>query len=89
MRAHETNEDAEQLALRVLVWTLTEPERALRLLDVTGLKPHDLRATAGDPAVLAAALAFLEAHEPDLLACAAALDLRPEAIVAARRRLEA
>jgi hypothetical protein len=81
-------EEAEALALRALVWTLTEPARAMRLLDMTGLAPADLRARASDPAVLTAALAFLEAYEPDLVACARALDIRPEAIVAARHELE-
>jgi len=42
MRASETNHDPEALALRALVWTLAEPTRASRLLDVTGLTPGDL-----------------------------------------------
>jgi hypothetical protein len=88
MRAPETNHDAAALALQALVWTLGEPARAARLLDVTGLDPADLRARAGDPVVLAAALGFLEAYEPDLVACAASLAVKPEAIVAARRALE-
>jgi hypothetical protein len=44
MRDRDSNEDAEALALRALVWTLGEPDRAMRLLSVTGLEPHDLRA---------------------------------------------
>ena len=88
MRAPETNHDAAALALQALVWTLGEPSRAARLLDVTGLDPADLRSRAGDPVVLAAALGFLEAYEPDLVACAASLQVKPEAIVAARRALE-
>ena len=88
MRARETNQDSSELALRALVWTLAEPDRAIRLLDVTGLTPADLRARASEPVVLAAALGFLEAYEPDLVACAASLGVKPEAIVAARRALE-
>jgi hypothetical protein len=88
MRARETNQDAVALALGALAWTLAEPARASRLLDVTGLTPTDLRARAAEPVVLAAALGFLEAHEPDLIACAADLAVKPEAIVAARRALE-
>ena len=83
-----TRDDAEPLALRALAWTLGEPDRAMRLLDVTGLNPADLRSRASDPAVLTAALNFLEAHEPDLIACAAALDTRPEALVRARELME-
>ncbi len=89
MRASETNEDAAAIALRALVWTLAEPERAIRLLDVTGLTPSDLRTRAADPAVLSATLGFLENHEPDLIACADGLDIAPAALVAARRELDA
>ncbi len=89
MARADTNEDATALGLRALVWTLVEPDRAMRLLSVTGLDPRDLRARAGEPQVLAAALAFLEAHEPDLIACAAALDVAPDALVRAHRELEA
>jgi hypothetical protein len=83
-----TRDDAAALALRALAWTLGDPTRAMRLLDVTGLNPADLRSRASDPAVLTATLNFLESHEPDLIACAAALDTRPEALVRARETLE-
>lgn len=88
MRAPETNGDPAQLALQALAWALGEPERAMRLLDVTGLQPADLRARAGDPSVLAATLAFLEAHEPDLVACADSLGVAPGDLVAAHTALE-
>ncbi|RDE04780.1 DUF3572 domain-containing protein [Sphingomonas aracearum] len=83
MRPQETNEDATALALRALVWTLGEPDRAQRLLDTTGLFPDDLRARAGEPAVLGAVIGFLCNHEPDLLACAADLGVKPETLAAA------
>ena len=91
MDAPDTNEqeDALALGLRALVWTLVVPARALRLLDVTGLDPHDLRARVGDPVVIAATLDFLAAHEPDLVECAADLGVPPTALVAARARLGA
>ena len=79
---------AVALALRALAWTLGEPERAQRLLALTGLTPADLRERAGDAAVLGAALGFLEAHEPDLIACAAALEVAPGTLVAAHGLLE-
>ncbi|RUN74841.1 DUF3572 family protein [Sphingomonas sp. TF3] len=88
MRARETNPEPAELALRALVWTLGEPDRALRLLDVTGMTPADLRTRAGEPAVLSAVLGFLESYEPDLIACANGIGERPEAIVAARAALE-
>jgi hypothetical protein len=89
MKIQETNEDgAAKLALSALGWMLAEPSRAERLLSLTGLTPDDLRARLGEPALLAAILRFLEAHEPDLIACAEALDVTPAALVEARRRLE-
>ncbi|NJB97990.1 hypothetical protein GGR89_002317 [Sphingomonas trueperi] len=78
----------ETAALQALVWILSDSGRAARLLDLTGLDPDTLRARAGDPALLAAALGFLESYEPDLIACADALDLSPAALVDARRQLE-
>ena len=76
------------IALDARAWPLDAPLPAERLIGVTGLAPDDLRARLRDPAVLAACLAFLEAHEPDLLACAAATGTTPAALVAARARLE-
>ena len=89
MQAANSNEDAHELALKALVWTLAEPARALRLIDTTGLDPRDLRARVGEPAVLAAALRFLEGHEPDLIACAQTIGVPPAALVAARTELDA
>jgi len=82
-----TAEDAVATALGALAWTLGEPARAARLLDLTGLAPADLRARADEPAVLAAVIGFLEAHEPDLVACAGAIGTTPERLLAAGRAL--
>lgn len=78
----------EALALNALGWILTDEPRAERLLGTTGLTPDALRAAIGERTTLAAILAFLAAHEPDLVACADALDIRPEALAAAAHRLE-
>ena len=88
MKKQQTN-DAEATALQALAWTLAEESRAARLLALTGLSPADLRARIGEPDLLAAALRFLEGHEPDLLACAEALGIAPLQLVDARRTLEA
>lgn len=87
MATADTN-PPETLALSALAWLLGDAARADRLLGATGLTPGRLRAGIGEPAVLAAILTFLEAHEPDLVACADALAVSPEALVAARTRLE-
>lgn len=88
MSVNETNQSDEALALSALVWTLGENGRADRLLALTGLTPSGLRARIGDPFVLAACLRFLEAHEPDLIACSKALEIDPKRLVEARARLE-
>ena len=91
MEQQETNSgiDAAIIALRALGWTLDDSRRADRLLALTGLSPAELRGRLGDIELLAAVLRFLEAHEPDLVACAAALEVQPGQLVEARRRLEA
>ncbi|WP_448500968.1 DUF3572 family protein [Sphingomonas sp.] len=76
------------IALDALVWTLGNPARAERLLATTGLDPATLRERVGEASLLAAVLTFLEAHEPDLIACAAALDLPASALVRVRAALE-
>ena len=85
----ETRADPLPLGLAALGWTVGEPSRAERLLALTGLQPDELRRRAGEPRLLAAVLNFLESHELDLVACAQALDATPEALVNARRSLEA
>ena len=88
MTGSVTNLDPQTLALLALAWSLEDARRADRLLALTGLTTNDLRARAGEPALGAAVLGFLESHEPDLLACAESLGVKPDALVAARRELE-
>ncbi len=73
----------ETLALRALAWIVGDPDQGQRFLDLTGLDVATLRAQAGSIALLSAALAYLEAHEPSLRACAAALDIPPTDLVQA------
>lgn len=79
--------DPAALALGALGWVLDDEARAGRLLALTGLTPDALRAGLGDPAVLGSVLEFLAAHEPDLVAAAAALGVEPAALMAAKERL--
>jgi hypothetical protein len=88
MRGQQTNH-AEAVALNALGWTLGDDARASRLLALTGLTVDDLREGLVDPAPLAAVLRLLEAHEPDLVACAEFLGLTPLQLVESRRTLEA
>lgn len=80
--------DARAIALVALATALSDERRARRFLDLTGIGTDELRARVGDPALLAALIRFLEAHEPDLVAVAESMDVKPEALVAARRELE-
>ena len=80
--------DAETVGLAALAATLTDDRRAERFLALTGLSPEGIRARVGERSLLAACLAFLEAHEPDLVAVASAIGVKPEALVAARAELE-
>ena len=88
MRGLSTN-DAEVLAISALTETISDERRARRFLDLSGIDTDELRRVAGEPALLASVLRFLEAHEPDLIDVAAALCVKPEELVAAREALEA
>lgn len=76
------------IALGALSWTLADTGRADRLLALTGLSPASLRDGIENPSILAALLQFLESYEPDLIACASALQLDPAELVQARAILE-
>jgi hypothetical protein len=80
--------DPLALALAALAATLGDARRAQRFIDLTGIGTDELRARAAEPALLAALLRFLEAHEPDLLAVAEELGAEPALLVQARRELE-
>ena len=84
----DTPTDAHTLALMALAATLADERRAQRFLDLTGIGTDELRAKAADPRLLAALIAFLEAHEPDLLEVSEAIGVEPAALTQARRALE-
>jgi len=81
--------DAEVLAISALTQTISDERRAQRFLDLSGIDTEELRRRAGEPTLLASLLRFLESYEPDLIDVAAALDVKPEQLVAAREALEA
>jgi hypothetical protein len=86
--AAPTPTDAQALALLALATAVSDERRARRFLDLTGIGTDELRARAADPVLLAALIRFLEAHEPDLVAVAEAMNVSPNALVAARIALE-
>lgn len=81
--------EPDMLALEALGWILADCDRAARMLNLTGLTPDILRNVVTETATQAAILGFLEAHEPDLVAAADHIGVRPEALVRARQELEA
>lgn len=86
--ADATPMDAHALGLIALATAVSDERRAMRFLDLTGIGTDELRARAAEPALLAALLRFLEAHEPDLLSVAEKMDVKPETLVRARQELE-
>ncbi|WP_226018152.1 DUF3572 family protein [Novosphingobium sp. FKTRR1] len=79
--------DGAAIALQALGWVLSDDSRAERFLSLTGLTPDTLRAGLQDGALLGAVIDFLSNHEADLVAAADALDIGPQAILAARNTL--
>jgi len=79
--------DSQILALQALAHVAGNEDLGPRFLALTGLDAAGLRAAASDPALLAAVLEFLAAHEADLLRVAEALSVRPAALAAAARQL--
>jgi hypothetical protein len=84
----QTPNDPHALALAALAATLTDERRAQRFLHLTGIETGELRRRAAEPALLASLIAFLEAHEPDLIAVSEEVGVKPEALVEARREIE-
>ena len=84
----KTPNDPYALALAALAATLTDERRAGRFLALTGIGTDELRRRANEPGLLAALIAFLEAHEPDLLSVSEDIGVRADELVAARRQIE-
>ncbi|GJE17775.1 DUF3572 domain-containing protein [Methylobacterium marchantiae] len=81
------DDSAERLAISVLGWLAEDSDRLLPFMAASGLTPDTLRASATDPTFLSAVLDHVTGDEAVLVACAHALDVKPERIAAAWRRL--
>lgn len=82
-----SHEEAETLAINALRFLADDPARLGRFLALTGLGPADLKATAGQPHLLAAVLDHLMRDESLLLVFAADNRIPPERIAEAHRHL--
>ncbi|WP_375462565.1 DUF3572 domain-containing protein [uncultured Methylobacterium sp.] len=83
----QRDDAGEALALDVLGWLVAEGDRLYPFLNATGLTPATLRETMREPAFLAGVLDHVMGDEAVLVACARGLDVAPERIAAAWRRL--
>jgi hypothetical protein len=77
--AQESVSSAEgvDVPLAALGWILADADRATRFLSLTGIAPDDLRDMLGTAMLDRAVMEHLRAHEPDLIACAAAIGVAP------------
>lgn len=80
-------ESAERVALAVLGWIAGDEDRLYPFLNLSGLTPDSLRASASEPGFLVGVLDFVMGDESVLMACATSLDVSPERIAQAWRRL--
>jgi hypothetical protein len=83
-----THDSAVTMALQALAFILSEESLRQRFVDLSGVSADDLRHGLGEDSVLAAILGFLAGHEPDLMACAAALDVTPQQLMHSARLLQ-
>jgi hypothetical protein len=79
---------AVTMALEALAFILSDEALRQRFVDLSGVSADDLRHGLGEDPVLGAILGFLAGHEPDLIACAAALDVSPEQLMHSARLLQ-
>lgn len=79
---------SERLAIEVLGWLAADEDRLFRFVAASGLEPGTLRESLHDPGFLGAVLDHVMSDEPSLLACAEALDVKPERIASAWQRLQ-
>ncbi len=74
-------EQAATIALQALSFILADERLRARFIDLSGVTADDLRLRLADDSVLGEILGFLAGHEPDLIACAAALERPAEQLM--------
>jgi hypothetical protein len=78
---------AESLAVEALGYLSRSPERFVRFLDSTGMRPDTLRAAAQSPGFLSGLMDYVAQDEELLLAFAEEAGVKPEAVMQARALL--
>lgn len=79
--------ESEITALKMLSFLAAEPERLSRFMDLTGLAPQAIRASAAEPAFLGGLMDHFLADETLLLIFCEEHGLGPERIQQLRRKL--
>jgi hypothetical protein len=75
------------MAVQALTFLAEDPDRLARFLDLSGLDPGAIRASAGSPGFLSGVLDYLAGDEPLLLEFAQSQNLDPAWIETARMML--
>ena len=83
----QSEAQAEEIAVAALGFIAADPELLSRFLALTGIEPQAIRTVASEPGFLAGVMHFIVAHEPTLIEFAQTAGLKPEAVLAAMRRL--
>ncbi len=87
-RTQNPREVAEIVAIQALSFVAGDPERLGVFLAETGIGPETLRSAAADPRFLAGVLDFVLRDDATVKAFAAASELDPATIAAAREVLD-
>lgn len=87
LRDKPSSSDPTVLALQALAHVAGDDDMGPRFLALTGMDADALRANADKPATLTALLDYLMANEPDLVATADAIGVKPEQLAGAARKL--
>lgn len=87
LRDRPSSADPAVLALQALAHVAGDEAMGPRFLALTGMDVAELRVKAGEPATLVALLDYLMANEPDLVATAEAIGVKPEQLAGAARAL--
>jgi hypothetical protein len=86
-RANDVRQAAETVAIQALSYLAAEPVRLGRFLAETGLGPETLRGAAKSPEFLVSVLDFVLSDENLVKEFAAASELKPSTVSAAREAL--
>ena len=86
-RSHDARQVAETVAIQALSFLAAEPARLGRFLAETGLGPETLRGAANSPEFLVSVLDFVLSDENLVKEFAAASELKPSTVAAAREAL--